>query len=157
MPLHETQEAKLRALWFDRRLTQAQIAKRLGCSPGQIWHLQQRYKLPPRVCEKYDVALLRRLWLQTTMTPQQIAFELGSSRQFVTDWAADMGLPPRVRRGRHVQKAPTPDEIAERAAQCRARPMQDKRAEPFIETDRTGRIRCFSYCGEHYTGASLLS
>ena len=150
-------EATLRALWADKRLSRAQIAKRLGCSSSLVGNLEKRFKLPPRVFEKYDVDLLRRLWLFTTMTPQQIAFELGCSRQFVSHRVAEMGLPPRGKPANRDEPDPTPEEIAERAAQCRARHLKEKKAEPFYQHEGNAGIRCFSYCGEYYSGASLLS
>jgi hypothetical protein len=150
-------EATLRALWADKRLSRAQIAKRLGCSSGFVWKLEKRYNLPRRVFEKYDVDLMRRLWLNTTMTQQEIAFELGCSRQHVSYCVAEMGLPPRGKPANRNDPDPTPEEIAERAAQCRARHLREKKAEPFYQHEGNAGIRCFSYCGEYYSGASLLS
>ena len=149
-------EAQLRALWADASLSQAQIAKALGCSSSLVGTLVHRYGLPPRVYQKYDAELIRRLWLLTTMTTQEIAYEVGCSRQYVSYRVEQMGLPPRGKPANSDEPDPTPEEIAERAAQCRARHLREKRAEPYEGNPSPCSLRCYSYTGEHYSQAGLL-
>jgi len=153
----EFDEAKLRELWPDNRLSVAQIASLLGMPRATLQKISARMGLPPRDYRQYDRELLRRLWLYTDMTPQQIAFELGSSRQFVREQAKRMGLPRKVPEYKHIERDPTQEEIAERAAECRKRHLAEKRAEPVSYNDEAGSIRCFTYCGDCYVSAGLLS
>jgi hypothetical protein len=153
----EFDEAKLRELWPDTRLSLGQIASLLGMPRSSLGKIAGRLGLPPREHRPYDRDLLRRLWLFTTMTPQEIAFELGSSRQFVREQAKLMGLPRKVPEYKHLERDPTQEEIAERAAECRKRHLAEKRAEPHQRGDEAGSLRCFSYCGDCYVSAGLLS
>ena len=153
----ELDEAKLRELWPDTRLSVSHIAIVLKTSRKTILKKANRLGLPPKKHSPYDRKLLRRLWLFTTMTPQEIAFELGSSRQFVCLQAKEMGLPKKVPERRQSKRDPTRKEILKRAAECRKRHLEKKRKEPYQREDEGSALRCFSHCGDCYVSAGLLS
>jgi hypothetical protein len=77
-----------------------------------------------------DVQLLYRLWNTPTLTRCEIARQLGVPQSYVTYLAQRHKLPPRGRKFRPPEVDPTPDEIAERARECRERHMALRRSEP---------------------------
>lgn len=97
---------------------------------------------------RYDIELLRRLWAAGESCVG-IAAALGCSPHYVSALRQRYGLPVR-----RVQKLewrcgddPTPEEIAERAAECRAR-RQEKTPPPRGQCD-VG-MRCYSWRGDRF-------
>jgi hypothetical protein len=72
----------------------------------------------------YSVAQLQQLWAAGKTHPE-IAAALGCATAYVAQLVARHNL-PRRRRAYHgpQEDDPTPDQIAERAAECRARRVQ---------------------------------
>lgn len=72
-------ERRLRGLWADLTLTQAEIAAQLGCAPKTVWTWAKRYGLPKRPAvlkSAVDVAAVRAL-CEAGHSPLQIARRLG--------------------------------------------------------------------------------
>lgn len=82
------------------------------------------------VFKHVDVPLLYQLWNDRTLTRAEIASRLGISHTFLTRLVAKHKLPPRHAEHKRNVVDPTPDEIAERARQCRERHYAQRRAEP---------------------------
>jgi transposase-like protein len=77
-----------------------------------------------------DAARLFALWADQSLTRAEVARELGVTAGQLTRLAGRHGLPARARKRRAFSMAdPTPDEIAKRAAECRARHMEQRRNE----------------------------
>lgn len=76
-----------------------------------------------------DVPLLFALWADNSLTRAEIASRLNISHTFLTRLAAKHKLPPRQSERKRNVADPTPDEIAERARQCRERHFAERRAE----------------------------
>jgi hypothetical protein len=104
----------------------------------------------------YSVSELKRLWA-AGKTHQEIAAALGCSEIYVAQLRQRHNLPMR-RRVQHGPKDvdPTPEEIAERKAEIRARHLEALRDEhPEASRSRAGRasqhvsesIRCYSWDG----------
>lgn len=115
-------------LTYDRTVSKA---KRLGLPPRQR----------SRIKNIVDVPLLLELWGRNVEV-RLIAERLGVRETYITKLATRFKLPKRMpqkaeNNGRTVAD-PTPEEIAERAAEVRAR-------KPVIEDDGTIEIRCYSY------------
>ena len=69
----------------------------------------------------YDKDVLKQLWADGK-THAEIAAALGCSKDYVENLRKRHGLPRRPRRHHKKQEDnPTPEQIAERAAECRAR------------------------------------
>ena len=84
---------------------------------------------------QYSVTELFRLWADSRLTRAEIARELGVTAGQLTLLAGRHGLAARGRQHRAFSMAdPTPEEIAERAAECRARHMAQRRAEDACNT-----------------------
>ena len=78
----------------------------------------------------YSVPDLFRLWADESLTRAEIARSLGVSAGQLTLLASRHGLGPRGRQHRAFSMDdPTPEQIAERAAECRERHMAQRRAE----------------------------
>jgi hypothetical protein len=77
--------------------------------------------MPKRGSSVYSLTLLKRLWADGK-THQEIAAALGCSEMYVSQLRERHKL-PRRRQVRHGPQEfdPTPEQIAERAAECRAR------------------------------------
>jgi hypothetical protein len=72
----------------------------------------------------YCVATLHRLWARGD-SYQEIAAALGCSQSFVSRLKDRHKLPNRQKATKDIlEDDPTPEEIAERAAECRARRVQ---------------------------------
>lgn len=81
-----------------------------------------------------DVPLLFRLWADESLTRQQIAHRLKCSHAHLARAVKTYGLSARLRRKPVVVLTdPTPDEIAERARECRERHMAQRRREPVCD------------------------
>jgi hypothetical protein len=73
---------------------------------------------------EYCTATLRRLWARGDSYPE-IAAALGGSQSYVHRLKTRHKLPNRQKATRDIlDDDPTPEEIAERAAECRARRVQ---------------------------------
>lgn len=81
-----------------------------------------------------DVPLLYQLWNDRTLTRAEIASRLGISHTFLTRLVAKHKLPPRQAEHKRNVVDPTPDEIAERARQCREKHFAERRSEPYEST-----------------------
>jgi len=77
-----------------------------------------------------DLPLLYQLWNDHTLTRVRISEMLRISPTHLTRLVARHKLPPRPRDKNQQINDPTPDEIAERARQCRERHYAQRRAEP---------------------------
>ena len=94
----------------------------------------------------YDVAELFRLWRELSLTRAEVARQIGVSEQRLSKLAERHGLGPRGRQHRaYSMDDPTPEEIAERARECRERHYAQRRAETATATDSKlskRRARC---------------
>jgi len=127
-------------LTYDRTVSKA---KRLGLPPRQR----------SRVKNQVDVPLLFELW-NKNVEARVIAQRLGVQETYITKLASRFKLPKRLPKkaenhGMAVSD-PTPEEIAERAAEIRAR-------RPVVEDDSTVEIRCYAFDPRHavYSEGSL--
>jgi hypothetical protein len=82
------------------------------------------------VVRNVDVQTLHRLWNDHTLTRVQVSAMLGISHTHLTRLVTRHKLPPRRRDYRRDVADPTPDEIAQRAAECREKHFAQRRAEP---------------------------
>ena len=79
----------------------------------------------------YSVPELFRLWADESLTRAEVARLLGVTAGQLAKLASRHGLGFRGRRQRAFSMDdPTPEQIAERAAECRAKHMAQRRAEP---------------------------
>jgi len=81
-----------------------------------------------------DLAKLYQLWNDHTLTRVKVSSMLGISPTHLTRLVARHKLPPRPRDKNQFINDPTPDEIAQRAAECRERHYAQRRAEPDCST-----------------------
>jgi hypothetical protein len=81
-----------------------------------------------------DLPLLYQLWNDHTLTRVRISEMLRISPTHLTRLVARHKLPPRPRDKNQHGNDPTPDEIAQRAAECRERHFAQRRAEPDCST-----------------------
>ena len=81
-----------------------------------------------------DLPLLYQLWNDHTLTRVKVSAMLGISPTHLTRLVARHKLPPRPRDKNQFMNDPTPDEIAQRAAECRERHFAQRRAEPDCST-----------------------
>lgn len=72
--------------------------------------------------------LLTQLWMAGE-TCEAIGKRFGVSASTICEWAKRYKLPKRERPQRNKSADPTPEEIAERAAECRERHFAQRRAE----------------------------
>lgn len=82
-----------------------------------------------RICE----AEFRRVWEAGELSRTDMAIYFNCSVSSIDNLRASLGLKKRKRspwRVKQVVPDPTPEEIAERAAECRARRMAEKLNEP---------------------------
>lgn len=87
------------------------------------------------VVKPIDVPLLFQLWADESLRREEIAHRLGCSHAHLARAVKTYGLPARVRRKPVVVPTdPTPDEIAERARECRERHLEQRRNEPACNT-----------------------
>ena len=77
-----------------------------------------------------DLPMLYQLWNDHTLTRVKVSAMLGISPTHLTRLVARHKLPPRPRDKNQHGNDPTPDEIAQRAAECRERHYAQRRAEP---------------------------
>jgi hypothetical protein len=94
----------------------------------------------------YDIDLLRRLWAAGE-TCEVIAAALGCPISYVWDLRDRYGLPSRRKQKPDGSVDPTPEQIAERAAECRRR--REEKILPPREAYRAG-IKTFSWRGDRF-------
>jgi transposase-like protein len=105
------------------------LAERFDIHRNTVLRKACELKLPQRK-RQVDVPLLFRLWGDMTLTRAEIARKLGTTENQLTRLAERHGLGRRGRQHRAFSMDdPTPEEIAERAAECRARHFAQRRAE----------------------------
>lgn len=129
----------------------AEISRQTGMSNERLYAFAKQYGLParPRGVRKpkqVDVPLLFKLW-QEPLEIREIAERLGVGESFVGKLARKHKLPKRATQrvednGMRVDD-PTPEQIAERAAWCRARRQE------VVERDRV-EIKAYAY--DSHTG-----
>lgn len=91
-----------------------------------------------KICE----AEFRRIWEAGELSRTDMAVHFGCSVSSIDNLRASLGLKKRKRspwRVKQVVPDPTPEEIAERAAECKARHMAEKLKEPDILSVRQWR------------------
>jgi len=113
-----------------------QIAQRLGCARSTVWRVINGHM--PRTGSrgtKVDRAVLLDLW-QRGLTLIEMGNAIGCSASTVGDLVKQHQMPPREPLKKMPLADPTPDEIAERARECRERHYAMRRAEK-EETVRT--------------------
>jgi hypothetical protein len=127
------------------------LCKQAGISRNVAYAMARKYGLPARphgvrVPKQVDVPLLFRLWSQP-LEIRQIAERLGVRESFVGKLARRYKLPKRATHkavDNHMRADdPTPEEIAERAAWCRARRQE------VVERERV-EIKAYHY--DSHTG-----
>lgn len=143
-------EAQFRTLWATTGKID-DLCRQAGISRNVAYTMAQRYGLSARphgvrVPKKVDVPLLFRLWSEP-LEIREIAEKLGVGESFVGKLARRYKLPKRATQkqqdnGMRVDD-PTPEQIAERAAWCRA-----KRQE-VVERERV-EIKAYHY--DSHTG-----
>jgi uncharacterized protein YjcR len=119
----------------DSGMRNGEIASRLGCSEASIAVAARRFgwaKRQPGQRRTIDVPLLHQLWYSEMETPD-IALRMGVSLTTLNTLRQRHGLPKRPRAEVMLVADPTPEEIAERARQCRERHYAERRG----ETDET--------------------
>jgi len=111
------------------------IAERFDIHRNTVLRKACEMRLPKRA-RQVDVPMLFRLWGDMTLTRVEVARQLGLTEGNLTRLAARYGLGPRGRQHRAFSMDdPTPDEIAHRAAECRARHMELRRKEDVLVTN----------------------
>lgn len=109
------------------------IAQQLNIHANTVTRLVTEMKLPSRR-RPVDVPLLFKLWT-TGVAREVICRELGISGSQLSILHKRHKLPPRPKRPASIAPDPTPEEIAERAAECRERHMAQRRAEDVLTTN----------------------
>ena len=115
----------------DSGMRTADIAARLGCSEGTVHAAAKRFGWPkrsPGTPRKIDVAKLFKLWHSDMETPE-IALEIGVSLSTLHTLRIRHKLPKKTRATVKFVADPTPDEIAQRARECRERHYAERRGE----------------------------
>ena len=111
------------------------LAERFDIHRNTVLRKACELKLPQRK-RQVDVPMLFRLWGDMTLTRAEIARKLGATENQLTRLAERHGLGRRGRQHRAFSMDdPTPDEIAQRAAECRARHMELRRKEDINTTN----------------------
>jgi transposase-like protein len=133
---------ELAADWDNTRMTILDIAKKYGRSKSLVGEWAKRFQFPKRdggrkrIANKADrVKEFRRLWDDPSISLSSISRHFGVCNKTLARWAEIERFPPRtfalagrLPPCRRIQQEhgrlpgdPTPEEIAERAAECRAR------------------------------------
>ena len=123
------------------------IAERFDIHRNTVLRKACEMRLPRRG-RKVDVPTLFNLWADMTLTRVEVARKLGVTDGNLTRLAERYGLGPRGRQHRAFSMDdPTPEEIAERARECRERHFAQRRAETATATDSKlskRRARCLA-------------
>lgn len=112
-----------------------QMAKQIGMTKAGIEKYVKRLGLPNRhslMDQRLPLieAEFRRMWFDRNVTCRVMGLRLGVHRSTISVWARTLGLPAKplpfasaqfVYEEGPLPGDPTPEEIAERAAECRAR------------------------------------
>ena len=103
--------------------------------------------MPKRGSSVYSLTLLKRLWAEGK-THIEIASALGCSEMYVSQLRERHKL-PRRRQVRHGPQEfdPTPEQIAERAAECRAR-----RPDPAEPREQRVSVPRYTWTGTGFRG-----
>jgi hypothetical protein len=125
-------------LW-DQGLPSYKIAQRLNVHSNTVTRVAKEMGLPTRKRE-IDVPLMFRLWT-TGVAREVICQELGVSSQQLSVLRQQYKLPDRPKRPASLAPDPTPEEIAERAAECRAKHYMERRG----ETEDNSRSKAASW------------
>lgn len=125
-------ESEFVTLW-ESGLTVPEISARIGMSRAGIERTVKRLGLARR-CVSHDERLpsirdeFEALWFDRNVSTRFMARRFGVHKNTVGDWAKAFGLPPKplpFASGEYEEGPlpgdPSPKEIAERAAECRAR------------------------------------
>lgn len=129
-------EAQFRTLWATTGKID-DLCRQAGISCNVAYAKARQYGLPARPhgvrrLKQVDVPLLFKLWSQP-LEVREIADRLGILESFVGKLARRYKLPKRATQKPQDQgmrvNDPTPDEIAERAAWCRARRATEQEVE----------------------------
>jgi len=103
------------------------IAEHFDIHANTVTKIVSEMKLPSRA-RQVDVPTLFRLWTQG-VAREVICRELGISGSQLSVLKTRYKLPSRPKKPASLGPDPTPEEIAERAAECRARHFAQRRAE----------------------------
>jgi len=87
-----------------------------------------------------DADELRQLWMDETISRREIGIRLGVSQSFLSNAAARLGL-PRRETVHCAANDPTPEQIAERARECRERHYAARR----LESEEASRCRAWHH------------
>lgn len=133
---------ELAADWNNPRMTILDISRKYGRSKSLINDWARRFQFPKRdsgrkrIADKANrVQEFRTLWDNPRVSLSSISRHFNACNKTIARWAELEGFPPRtfalsnrlppVHKSRQEQGRlpgdPTPEEIAERAAECRAR------------------------------------
>lgn len=141
-------EARLRELWAMDAIDMPtiKIARELRISPTTLYKLANQYELgsrPKRLAvwnagqvKLIDVPLLYRLWHSDPreVSTTEIARQLGVSASTLYKYAELHKLSKRERVYRDLTVDPTPEEIEQRAAECREKHFKKRRRESEEQT-----------------------
>jgi hypothetical protein len=125
-------------LW-DEGLPAYKIAQRLNVHSNTVTRVAKEMGLPARKRE-IDVPLMFRLWT-TGVAREVICQELGVSSQQLSVLKHQYKLPDRPKKPASLAPDPTPEQIAERAAECRERHFMERRG----ETEDNSRSKAASW------------
>ena len=115
---------------IQRGFSNAEIARRLGCGKNTVTRAAERLGLTPaHKRQPLDVALLFKLW-NDDMLKAEICQRLGVSVSHLSVLAKRHHLPKRKPVKCQSDTYPTPEEIEERAAECRARRVHSEKMHP---------------------------
>jgi hypothetical protein len=154
--IRDVTDDEFRQLWATAKSIR-DVQKACGLTYDATYQKARGLGLPRRVSKgktkQIDVPLLFKLWGREVEV-REIAHVLGVSEAYVGRLARKHHLPKRLpqkaeNNGRTVAD-PTPEEIAERAAEIRAR-------RPVAQDDGTVEIRCYAFDARHavYSEGSL--
>lgn len=115
-------------------VTVDEIAERIGSARSTVWRILHGDKVASGPhAKRVDREQLLALW-QQGLTLIEIGLQLGCSASTVTMLVAQHKLPPREQLRKMPLADPTPEEIAERARECRERHFAERRKEPACST-----------------------
>ena len=124
----------------DIGVTNGEIAKRLGCGETTVTDAVRHFGWPKKTTGQridVDVPKLFALWA-TQATLPEIAEQLGCKLTSLWTLKRRHKLPPKRRPDGSSPNDPTPQEIAERARNCRERHFAQRRGE--CESTTKGRL-----------------
>jgi hypothetical protein len=130
--MDEHQTAELARLWKEG-VPAPEIARRVGATRPAVLKWARRHGLPSqgRYEGRVDIPTLYRLWADHSLGKAEVASALQVTPQHLARLASQHKLPWRPREHKSSTVDPTPLEIEQRAAECRARHFAQRRAEPW--------------------------